>query len=126
MVVETGVAKHVGKALRQGEQIDADRVMVQFSPEVLRGFARLEAAVHKSEHFSPDILVNLQEYTAGKPLSVQSALTGIAFFTKEAMEHVNATGDKRAKEALDDLIGNLLGLNKKPPFTLTEARVKGR
>jgi hypothetical protein len=126
MVEGIGASKLVRKASRQEAKLDADRVKVTFSPEVLGALARLESAVRSSEHFSSDIFPNLQEYAAGKPVSVQSALSGIAFFTTEAMKHVNATGDERTKKALDELIGTLLGLNDAPPFTLTEVRTKSR
>ena len=104
--------------------MDAHDVMVRFSPEVVRGFARLEAAVQDSDHFSPEILENLRGYATGKAISVQRALTGIAFVTREAMQHVNATGDEKAKDALADLIDNLLG----HPATLSIApgRTRGQ
>jgi hypothetical protein len=101
---------------RKTSEINADSVLVQFSPEVVRGFARLEAALHDSQHFSQDILLNLQDYAAGKPLSVERALTGIALVTRETMEHVRATGDERTKDVLNNFISDLLGVhdNSKP------------
>jgi hypothetical protein len=123
---EAGGDRHTARRPRRSTEMDAETVMIQFSPDVVRGFARLEAAVHDSPHFSPDILENLQEYAAGKPLSVHSALTAIAFVTREAMHHVNATGDDSAKRALDSFVGDLLGKDDRPPFAITKIRVPGR
>jgi hypothetical protein len=106
-------------------EMDGASVMVQFSPEVVRGFTRLEAAVHKSKHFSPEILENLQAYTEGKPLTVHNAITAIAFVTKETMRHVHETGDTRAKEALDDLTLALIEDSRKP-VRLLKPPLRGR
>src|ERR1035438_8631522 len=121
---------HEGRAARRtrpDSQLDADTVMVQFSPEVISSLRRLEAMVHDSKHFSPDILANLQEgYTDGKPMLLHHALTLVASVTREAMEHVNATGDQRAKQAVHNISCLLLGLDDQPPFTVTRTRVTGR
>ena len=111
---------------RRVSETDASDIMIRFSPEVLRGMARLEAAVHDSEYFNPAILENLQEYSTGKPISVPSALTGIAHFTREAMDHVNATGDNRAKEGLDGFISDLLGLTDSSPIMVVNERARNR
>jgi hypothetical protein len=112
---------------RTGTKIDFGVVKVEFSPEVRRGFARLEAAVHDSKHFSPEILLNLQEYAEGYSVTVPDALSAIAHFTREAMKHVRATretaGSVRTQKALDDLIAELMALNDDtPPITLVKGR----
>lgn len=114
------------KHARSISEMDADSVRVQFSPNMRRAFARLEAAVCDSTHFSPEILQNLQEYANGKSLSVQGALTGIAMITSEATGHVNATGDKRAEQALSHLIGQLMEEGPNPPITLVKSQAKRR
>jgi hypothetical protein len=43
------------KRVRNDASVDVDNVSVQLSPEMLRGLARIEAAVHDSNDFDPDI-----------------------------------------------------------------------
>ncbi len=93
--------------LRQDAASDAQAIKLRFSPELLRSFARLEAAVHKSEHFDPEALTTLQDYEDAKPRTIESTLSWIAIITKETMKHVNATGDSKAEEALNDVIRGL-------------------
>jgi len=84
----------------------------------MRRFARLEAAVHDSKHFSPEILENLQDLSTPTPplLAVEGAISGIAEITKQTMEHANATGDNRAKEMLSDLLLELSGVGHTRPY----------
>ena len=115
-----------GRVRGKAAELEADSVLVTYSPAVLRGFARIEAAVHNSQHFDSDILQNLQGYTGGESRTVQDALTGVALITEQTMRHINATGDKAAEEALDDLTCTLLGLNPSdgPPIKLQKSPPK--
>jgi hypothetical protein len=106
---------------------DADVVKVQFSPEVRKAFADLESAVSGSRHFDRDILMNLQDYAKGEPLSVHGAITGMAHVARETMKHVHETGDENAKRALDNLIVKLIGMNdKSKPISVIPSLSKGR
>jgi hypothetical protein len=84
-----------------------DNLMVEFSPKVLDSFAALDSAIGTSRHFDEDIRENLREYAQGAPRLVPNAITGIAFITREAAKHVEATQDIDAKNALSDLLHNL-------------------
>jgi hypothetical protein len=91
------------------QKINADMVKVQFTPGVVRSFARLEALVHDSPHFDSDLLLNLQDLAAGKPFFIQTALSEMALITRETMNHVRETGDSRAEKALEELHESLMG-----------------
>ena len=113
--------------ISKSEPLNPDLVRVGFSPEVLRSFARLEAMVHDSAHFSPEILENLQELASGKQYSVSMALSEMALITKNSLKHIQATGDKKAQEALDSLISNVMGLgHDETPITLLAPRTRSR
>jgi hypothetical protein len=108
--------------------MDADSARVRFSPDTARSFARLEAALSDSKHFDAGLLVNLQELAEGKTLSVHRALSEVANITRETMRHITATGDAKAKAALDEVITNLmgLGLDSKPVTILPPPRSRLR
>jgi len=63
-----------GKHTARLTESTGNDLRVQFSPEVTRQFSRLEAAVHDSEHFAPEIFWILQDMTERKPVSVRSAI----------------------------------------------------
>jgi len=107
--MRAGQGAHTERHTSGTQKIDAEGVRVQFAPGVVRGFARLEALVHDSPHFDSDLLLNLQDLAAGKPFFIQTALSEMALLTRETMKHVQATGDKRAEEALEELHERLMG-----------------
>jgi hypothetical protein len=120
---EARLARHATRA----QKIDADTARIQFSPEVVRSFARLEALVHDSTHYAPDLLVNLQELASGKHYPVHMALNEMALITRETMKHVHATGDTRAEQALDDLISSVMNIGSDPkPVTVLASKARGR
>jgi hypothetical protein len=108
MTEEAGVTKR----LRRNTEIDADLAKVQFSPEVVAGFARLEALVHDSPHFNPEIRENLRDLASGKTFDVHLALTEMALIAQNTMRHVTATGDTRAEQALDDPTSDMMGVGR--------------
>jgi hypothetical protein len=116
-----------GELRHRALRSDADVVKVQFSPEVRKAFAELESAVRGSRHFDGDIMLNLQDYAKGEPLSVHGAITGMAHVARETMKHVHETGDENARRALDNLIVKLIGMNdKSKPISLAQSPGKGR
>jgi len=118
-----------GKHTSRIAESRGDDLNVQFSPEVTRQFSRLEAAVHDSKHFAPEIFWILQDMTQRKPMSVRSAILSVAAIVKETAQHVHATGDERTGEALDALIEGLIPeKNSSYPITVTKdpAKEQGR
>jgi len=110
-------------------KIDAKTAKIKFSQEVVKSLGRLEALVHGSAHYSPELLKNLQDWASGRPISgVSMALTEMALITRETMKHVNATGDTRAEETLGELISALmgLGLDPNPVSVLPSPRTRAR
>jgi hypothetical protein len=125
MTARLGASKHLSK----GTEIDADNATIQFSPVVTRSFARLEAMVHDSPHFSSEIRENLQDLAAGKAFPVHTALTEMGLIAKETMKHVAATGDTRAEQALGDLISDVMGVGRDgdtKPVTLIAPKTRNR
>jgi hypothetical protein len=96
--------KFTKKAVEDGETL-----RVRFSPEVTQQFARLEAMVYNSDHFAPEILLELRDRAAGKPVSVRGTIASVAAIVQETMSHIAATGDTRAEEQLESLILELVG-----------------
>ena len=118
---KTHAERHAGDT----QKFNHEDVKIKFSPDMVRCFARLEAAVHDSQHYDGDLLENLRDLTSGKPCSVQMALTEMSLITEETMKHVQATGDTRAKKALDDLQTCLME-DKIKPFTVVVTKARGR
>lgn len=114
------MSKPVGQRVRE---IHPDDLLIQFSPEMMRGFARLEAMVNKSDHVKPEILLTLQELAGGWHLILKEALFWVSKIVQETSEHIHATGDERAKEALSNLMRTMWDIEKEPgytPFTLAK------
>jgi hypothetical protein len=111
---------------RRATEIDQSTVTLTFSEDVLRAMRRLEATVHDSAHFSPEILENLQHYASGKPLRVDSALSGMVRITREAMKHIHATGDKLAEKAFDEFTIQIMAALGDEPQTIMLSRTAGR
>ena len=93
-----------GKHTKRLAESTGDGLTVQFSPEVTRQFSRLEAAVHRSEHFAPEIFWILQDMTERKPQSVRGAILSIAAIVHEAGEYIHATGDEKTADTLTALL----------------------
>lgn len=104
-------------------EIDAERTMVHFAPKVVKSFAKLEAAVRPIECFDRDLLVNLHHHAIGKPMAIHTALTEIALLTRETM----GTGDPEAIGALNELIENLMGMQRdSKPITVGPPKTRAR
>lgn len=116
-----------GKHVRRSSEIDGESARVRFSPELLRTFTELEAAVRDSKHFDRDLLVNLQELAAGKNYTVRAALTNIGLIAQETTEYIQKTDDERAKLALLDVFDKLMGTRaNSKPVTVVAPIARGR
>jgi hypothetical protein len=114
------MSKPVGQRVKE---IHPDDLLIQFSPEMMRGFARLEAMVNNSEHVEPETLLTLQELAGGRHFILKESLFWISKIVQETSEHSHATGDERAKEALSNLMTTMWDIEKEPgytPFTLAK------
>jgi len=121
--------RQVKHADRAASSLSVDDFEVHFDPEVGRALARIEAAVHDSKHFSPDILMNLQDYAQGSSFpSVIRALSAVATIVHETTKHIAATGDQRAEQALSKFTDLFYEETQqgKPPYTLVPRREKTR
>jgi hypothetical protein len=96
---------------------EESRIMVAFSPEVLRCFTRLEGVVSSSDHFPFEMLENLQELAQGKPMQVSRAITAIGYITQATMKHIAKTPDTSASEVLAELFEALSSDEKRPVRT---------
>lgn len=103
---------------RKAAEINANDIMVQFSPGVRKAFGDLEEAVRGSEHFDGDIHRIVQDYAAGKTKSLHSVLIGLPAIAQETMNHVRATGDMRGELAWDEIASQM----NENGFSLTQAR----
>jgi hypothetical protein len=117
---------HSEKHARKMEKVNADDVQIKFAPEVVRSLARLEAFVHDSEHYDSGLLDTLREMAAGRPVYVQSALTEMALITSETMKHVQATGDKRAEDALFEFHSSLMADPASKTCSVLVSKSRGR
>jgi len=101
-------------------ELDARGITVQFSPKVTEAFQDLAAAVHFSDHFDGDILKIVQDLATGKPKSVHGILISLPSIAAETFRHIAATGDKRAREAWDEVSAQM----SEQGFTLTKIRAR--
>ena len=106
-----------GKHSQRFRKVNTEVTKVEFSPDVVTSFRRLEAFVHNSDHFAPEMIENLQDLASGKPAHLDTAMVTILYIGRETMKHVQATGDKRAEDALRDL-ASALNDNSKDPVTV--------
>lgn len=115
-----------GKHSQQFRKVNTEVTKVQFSPEVVTSFRRLEALVHDSDHFAPEMLDSLQDFASGKPARLASAMATMANIGRETMRHVQATGDVRAEDALSNLASELYDHSKNPVTVLALQRSSAR
>ncbi|HTV55354.1 MAG TPA: hypothetical protein VMI06_10600 [Terriglobia bacterium] len=108
---------------RKTAELDARGIEVHFSERVRSAFADLAAAVHFSDHFDPGMLETLQEWTAGKNESLRGVLISLPIIAKETFTHIQATGDKRAEEAWQEICDQI---PEKNGFTLVPHRGRGK
>jgi hypothetical protein len=74
-------------------------MLVNLSPEVRRACLDLAAAVHFSEFFDAEMAQMLEDWAAGKAVSLDELVVGISLIADEAHSHVRATGDPHALSA---------------------------
>jgi hypothetical protein len=110
------------KRVQKKSTPDESDIQVRYSPKMRRAFARIEAAVHNSEHFDEGILENLELFTEDRPWSLQDVLNAIATVVHCTMEHVAATHDAKAREALTEF---LVVLGDEPPVKIMQKRERG-
>jgi hypothetical protein len=103
---------------RKVAEINANEIMVQFSPAVTKAFGDLEEAVRGSEHFDWDAHKIVKDYAAGKPKTLHSALIGLPSVAMATMEYVRMTGDRSAEMAWQDIAGQI----NENGFSLTQER----
>jgi hypothetical protein len=109
---------------QRAREIHPDDLLVQFSPDMTRQFAVLEAMVNRSEQVSPETLTTLTELASGKPFLAKEAFFWIAKIVEETSNHIHATGDQRAQEALSNLMECMWDIEKEPgyaPFTFSKS-----
>lgn len=112
---------------QKAREIHPDDLLLQFSPEMTRKFAVLEAAVNPSNQMGPEVWETLDDFANGRAMRAKEAFSWVAHIVKETTDHIHATGDKRVKQALDDLIECMWDVNKEPryaPFTLIKSPAK--
>jgi hypothetical protein len=109
-------ASHTSKA---SSKLDGSEITVRFSPEVTQGFANLAAAAHFSEHFDGDILAIVQDWAAGKRISVRNFMVAFPAIADETFRHIRETGDERAREAWNVIHNKIAD---REGFTLTDVR----
>jgi hypothetical protein len=109
---------------RKATELDAREIEVHFSPELAEAFKDLAAAVHFSEHFDPEIRMNLQDLVKNGGGSLRSVLTSLPTFAEETFKHIAATGDERAREAWSNLATQIWERDRFTLTTKTRARSK--
>ena len=110
----------------RASEIEADRVMVTFSPEVTASLRKLEDVARKDPKFDSDVLGLLQNLNSGQPVDVKSVITRLAMVVEEACDSAHRTHDVAARGALTGIIGSLLGprLDSKTITVTVEPKVR--
>jgi hypothetical protein len=109
---------------QRARDIHPDDLLVQFSPDMTRQFARLEAMVSQSKQVEQETLLTLTELASGKPFLAKEAFFWVAKIVEETSNHIHATGDQRAQEALSNLMTCMWDIEKEPgyaPFTVSKS-----
>jgi hypothetical protein len=110
----------------RASEIEADRVMVTFGPEVTASLLKLEDVARKDPKFDSDVLGLLQNLNSGQPVDVKSVITRLAMVVEEACDSANRTHDVAVRGALTGVIGSLLGpkLDSKTITVTVEPKVR--
>ena len=112
-----------GSHSRKATHINPNSVQMEFSPEVRKQFARLEALMDGSKHCSPETLETLRHVSEGATFNATQTLTSIMLIVQDAVTHLHSTGDQRVKGALLALMDELDGSERGPghtPFTFAK------
>jgi hypothetical protein len=101
---EGHAARHSDKSIKS----DASKASIDFSRQLSQCFSNLEAAIRErapegDEHISREMLMNLHDWASGKRGKVDLALSDMLDLGVETMRHVQATSNREAERALDDL-----------------------
>ena len=125
---ETGGGKHSAKHGRTPLEVDADRVTIQFGPEVRRELTRLQEAVRGKEGFDSDAFALLERLNKGQPIEIGNAITNLAMVIHESTEYEARSGDVEVGRALTDVIGHLMGQSPqaKPIAVFVEPKLRSR
>jgi len=112
----------------RGKEVEAEKVSIQFGPEVRRELARLEEALRGKEGFDSDAYGLLETLNSGKPMDLRNAFTNIAMVVNAASEYEIKNGDHKVGMALTNFIGHLMGQSRdaKPFSVFVASRAMGR
>jgi hypothetical protein len=111
---------------RRASQIEADRVQVQFGPEVLGALRELEHTLRRKKPFDGDVYFLLQTLASGKPIGIKSALVDLVMIGEQTTKYVHATGDREASAAWHEVTGHLIGQSKDATPVTVEVAPKQR
>jgi hypothetical protein len=112
---------HASHASRETE-LNPRNIEIRFSPGVRNAFNDLDAAVHFSEHFDADMKGVLQRWAEGKTPSAHEFVTAIPLIAAETFRHIHATNDQKARDAWEDIAGQL----SEQGFAFTQKRARAK
>jgi len=111
---------------RKITELKADEVTIQFSTEVRQSLRDLEAAVHFSDHFDPDVRHTLRDLADGTRVTIRDLVGSLPLIIAETINHIHATNDQRARQALLELNLDLSGRSPTSEPISLETVHKGR
>jgi hypothetical protein len=126
--VKESTGKHSAKHGNKASEVEADRVTIQFGPEVRVNLAMLEQAVRGKKDFNSDVFFLLERLASGEALGMKQALANLLLVTQETAEYTARTGDIEAGSALNRVIAHVMGQSHdaKPITLMVEPKAKGR
>jgi hypothetical protein len=106
---------------RNVETLSPEAVKVHLSDQARQAFADLDATVHFSDHFQPEILLIVQDFAKGADVSIMDVICSLPSIAEQTFRHIHATGDERARKAWREICH---ALPEEKGFTLTRERVR--
>ena len=101
--------KHTNKA----SELADGSVLVEFGPDVVRGFHRVEEAFKQSGVFDAYERRTIEIYTENQPTTLSNAMLAISHTAYLIMEHMQKTGDTKPMEAFQDIMNAFSALQKR-------------
>ena len=93
--------------IRKVSEFNPRAIEVRFSPGVISAFSDLNAAVHFSEDFDPDIKSILQRFAGNETLTISDVLPALPLIAEEAFRHIRATGSIDAENAWREICSQM-------------------
>jgi len=106
--------------------LQADSVKIGFGPEVRKDLTVLANALKDKDDFDPSVHQMVMSMSTGAPTDLTLAVTQLAMVVRDTAEYAARKRDPEVKEALDDVIGDLVPGNARSNPIQVTVETRGR